>query len=148
VRRGIERRAALGRAWPRGDLTLVEVHPVGAAIRPPLLLPERHRLFDSVDRFTARFEGVVAMCCAGRNADRGVPDGELADSVDRGDPYTRMLGHDALEHALHLFVCEALVRFVVESGDLLSVRMITNDSMEDTDAAGSWMLDRFSDLVE
>ena len=51
-------------------------------------------------------------------------------------------------HALHLFVREALVSFVVEPRDLLCVGVITNDSMEDANAAGSRVLDGFSDLVE
>ena len=88
------------------------------------------------------------MCRARRNADRDVTDGELADSVDRSDAGTRVLGGDGLEHALHLFVRKALVSFVVEPGDLLSVGVITNDAMEDANAACSRMLDCFSDLVE
>ena len=88
------------------------------------------------------------MCRARRNADRDVTDGELADSVNRSDAGTRVLGGDGLEHALHLFVRKALVSFVVEPGDLLSIGVIADDPMENANAARSGMLDSYSNLVE
>ena len=120
---------------------------MGVPIGPPLLLPEWHGFFDSIDRFAARGEGVVSMRCARRNADCDVANVELSDSVDRGDPDARVLGGDAFEHTPHLFVREAVVGFVVEPGDLLSVGMVSNDPMKDANATCSGMLDRFADLI-
>ena len=135
------------RARPRRGL-VVEVHPVGAAIGTPLLLPKRHGLFDSIDRLSTRGESVVSMCCARRDADCNVPNAELSDPMDRGDPDARMFGGHAFEHALHLFVREALVGLVVEPGDLFAVGVIADDSMEDANASRSWVLHRLSDFIE
>ena len=88
------------------------------------------------------------MCCARRNADCDVANVELSDPVDRGDPDARVLGGDAFEHTPHLFVREALVSFVVEPGDLLSIGVIADDPMENANAARSGMLDSYSNLVE
>ena len=116
-------------------------------VRAPLLLPKRHRLFDSIDRFAACGERVISMWSARRDADRDVSDPERADSMNGGDSYACILGSNALEHSLHLFVCEAVVGFVVEPGDLLSVGMVANDPMKDANATGSRMLDRFADFI-
>lgn len=59
-----------------------------------------------------------------------------------------VLGGDAFEHTLHLFESQALMRFVVEPGHLVSVGVVANDSMEDADATGSGVLNRFADLIE
>jgi hypothetical protein len=88
------------------------------------------------------------MRCARRNADCDVANVELSDSVDRGDPDARVLGGDAFEHTPHLFVREALVSFVVEPGDLLSIGVIADDPVENANAARSGMLDGYSNLVE
>ena len=69
---------------------------MGFAIGPPLFLPERHRLFDSIDRFSTCGEGVVSVCRARRNADRHVSYGELSDSMNRGDPDARMLSDNSV----------------------------------------------------
>ena len=120
---------------------------MGLAIQPPLLLPKRHRLFDSIDRFAARGERVISMWSARRDADRDVANPERADAMNGGDSYACILGSNALEHSLHLFVCEAVVGFVVEPGDLLSVGMVANDPMKDANATCSRMLDRFADFI-
>ena len=121
---------------------------MGASIRTPFLLPKRHCLFDPIDRLSTRRESIVSMCCARRDADCNVPNAELSDSMDRGDPDALMFGGHAFEHALHLFVREALVGLVVEPGDPFAVGVIPNDSMEDANASRSWVLHRLSDFIE
>ena len=88
------------------------------------------------------------MCCARRDADCNVPNAELSNSMDRGDPDARVFGSHAFEHALHLLVREALVGLVVEPGDLFAVGVIADDSMEDANASRSWVLHRLSDFIE
>ena len=121
---------------------------MGSAIRTPLLLPERHGFFDSIDRFAACGEGLVPVCRARRDADRHIADRELTGSMSRSDSNAGVVGSDALEHSCHLFFCEAFVRLVVESGNLVSIGMIADDAEEDTDSARSRMLDRSPDFVE
>lgn len=83
-----------------------------------------------------------------RHADRDVTDAELANSMDRGNPDARVLGNDAFEHTIHFFLGEGFVGFVVEPEDLFPVGVITDDPMENADAARSGMLDCFADFVE
>ena len=121
---------------------------MGFTIGTPLLLPERHGLFDSIDRLPARGKGLVSMRRARRDADSDVADTEPADSMDSGNPDSSVLGGDALEHNPHLLVSQALVGFVVESRDPLPVGVIPDDAMEDANPARSWMLNRLSYFIE
>lgn len=147
----VESGAALGPEGPRRSLAgarIIQVDPLGFAVGPPLLLPERHGLFDTIDRFSARGEGVVSVCRARRNADCHVADAKPSNSVDRGDPNAGMLGDNSVEDSLHLFVCEALMRLVVEPGDLLCVGVITNNPFKNANPTRSGVLDGFANLIE
>ena len=121
---------------------------MGFPVGPPLFLPEWHRFFDSINCLTACREGVLSMCGAHCDADRDVSNAEPPDPMGRSDPDVRMLGPNTLQHQAHLFVREAFVGFIVEPGDRLSARMVTDDTEEDADAPRSGALNRFSDFVE
>ena len=68
--------------------------------------------------------------------------------MDGSDSDVRMLGDDAFEDQPHFFLRQVLVCFVVESGDLLPIGVVTDDAVEDTNASGTGMLDRPTNLVE
>jgi len=121
---------------------------MGTPVGPPLLLPERYGFFDSIDCFAARGECVVPVCGARCDTNGDVTDVKLTDPMHRGNPDVSVFRGHAFEHARHLFEREALVRFVVESGDLFSVRVVANDTMEDTNATGTRVLDGSANLVD
>ena len=107
----------------------------------PLLLPERNRLFDSVDRFPAGSKCSVPMRRARCDADRDVSDFETADTVHRGDTRARVLGGDTLENPPHLLLGQALMRLVVEPLHRLTVGMIADNAQKDANAPRTGMLD-------
>lgn len=118
--------------------------PVG----PPLLLPERHGFFDSIDRLAARGECLVPVRGARCDTNSDVSDAQLADPMNRGNPDASVLRGHAFEDARHFFERKALVRFVVESGDLFSISVVANDTMEDTNATGTRVLDGFANHID
>lgn len=121
---------------------------MGVPIGPPLLLPEWHGFFDSIDRFAARGECVVPVCGAHCNTNGNVADAKLADPMNRGNPDASVLRGHAFEHARHLFERKALVRFIVESSDSFSISVIANDTMEDTNPTGTRVLHGSANLID
>lgn len=121
---------------------------MGFPVGPPLLLPEWNGFFDSIDRLATRGKRVVSMGGARRDADRNIADPKLTDAMDGSDPDARVLRGNALEYTLHLFDGETLMGFVVEACDLVAVRVVTHDPVEDAYTTRSRVFDRFSDFVE
>ena len=102
---------------------------MGVPVGTPLLLPERYGFFDSIDRFAARDECLVPVCGARCDTNGDVTDAQFADPMNRGNPDASLLRGHAFEDARHFFERKALVRFVVESGDLFSVSVVANDTV-------------------
>ena len=83
-----------------------------------------------------------------RDADRNTTDVERANPMDRRNPNARVLGDHAFEHTVHFFLSEGFMGFVVEPGNLFPVGVVTDDPMENTNAARSRVLDRFANFIE
>src|SRR5207247_10724539 len=82
------------------------------AVRPALLLPDRHRLLDAIDHRAAGLERFRAMRRRAGDGNRRVADHEVAEAMHHGDGDVGKRGAHAVGTPRHLLLRHRQIRFV------------------------------------
>src|SRR4029450_12236488 len=101
------------------------------AVLEVLLLPDRHRLFQRVDRETARLEGFAAMGRGDRDHHAGLADLQGTEALCEGDPADdRPALADGAADLAHLGQRHGAVRLVFEELHAPAARLVAQHSRE------------------